>query len=77
MKKFNGKKMSHTQESKDTIKCPICKTSMKVLRGKLRCAELRSTHGKSKSALRMLIKHGSMKTIRKRLKKGFPDMKTA
>jgi hypothetical protein len=72
-KKFNGRKMSHTKEGKDHQRCPLCKGTMKVLGGMLRCAEMRNVRGSS----RLLSKHGSMKTIRKRLRKGFPDKKVA
>lgn len=67
-KKFNGQKMSHSNHSPargERKRCPICGTEMKVFLGTLRCTELR--RGKGGNSYRT-IKHGSMRTIRKRLK---------
>lgn len=72
-KKFNGKKMSHNGNDGDRASCPICGISMKMVNGQLRCAELKRTQGKSGSDARIVIKHGSMNTIRKRLRKGYPN----
>ena len=72
MKTFNGRKMSHGGENRSMPKCPLCKTIMKMVGGQLRCAELRSTRTSKGSSARILVKHGSMRTIKKRQKRGYP-----
>lgn len=76
-KKFNGKKMSHGGTGGNPPKCPLCGITMRMFMGELRCAELRATKTAKGSGSRLMVKHGSLRTIRKRVRRGFPQKEAA
>ena len=63
MKRWNGKKMSHTRTEIDRIRCPIpkCRHRLIRIRTKMRCAV--------SDSIQLIIVHGSVSTINKRLKR--------
>jgi hypothetical protein len=66
-KHFNGRKMSHTpSQDVESNHCPICNLPMRMFLGRLRCTQMIKDQAGNQ---RRVIKHGSMLTIRKRLRK--------
>ena len=63
MKRWNGRKMSHTKKEVDRIHCPIpkCQHRLLLMRAKMRCAVSNS--------FKLVVVHGSLSTIKKRLKR--------
>ena len=67
MKRFNGSKMSHGRVKVDPTRCPICSGVMRQFLGELRCTHI--VKGKRSSGSdRRVVLHGSMATIRKRIR---------
>jgi len=69
-KKWNGKKMSHAGQNRPFRRCPLCGTALTTFRGMTRCTEEKRV---SSSDSRRMVKCGSLATIKKRLKKGYPN----
>lgn len=68
-KRFNGQKLSHGKREVPRRKCPLCGNSMFRLRGELRCTEMRkSASAKGDGGQRRVEKHGSLSTIKHRLR---------
>jgi hypothetical protein len=69
-KHFDGHKMSHCGDDVgERPRCPICGTTMIVFNGQLRCTELRRSHGSESGNTFRVVKHGSLATIEKRMKR--------
>lgn len=64
-KRFNGRKYSHGSSKKSQKVCPLCGYQMRMFLGKLRCTEIKKA--KKGGNERRVVKHGSIKTIQKRL----------
>jgi hypothetical protein len=69
-KHFDGHKVSHcATDVGERQTCPICGKVMVMFNGKLRCTELRRSHGSESGNTFRVVLHGSLDTIKKRLAK--------
>ncbi len=66
MKRFNGSKRSHTRDAQPVPTCPLCGTAMRQFLGAPRCTHLVKGRGGDS---RRVVNHGSLRTIRKRLRR--------
>lgn len=69
MKKFNGRKLSHGANNGHRgvqRQCALCGSTMVRFRGLLRCTEIQKA--KTGNNAFRVVKHGSLRTIAKRIK---------